>query len=136
VRKGDISNELPKRILVTTDIIMDVEINIKKKLLIIPTVKIQKKFRRDALSYLYIFTTRAGFTLELISFDLGDADLQEVMDMLDNMGTNPFRYYTAYESDNHLLSELPYRPEVVGVVDVDSRLLRYGHWGRTFADLQ
>lgn len=136
MRKGDISNELPKRILVTTDIIMDVEINIKKKLLIIPTVKIQKKFRRDALSYLYIFTTRAGFTLELVSFDLGDADLQEVMDMLDNLGTNPFRYYTAYESDKHLLSELPYRPEVVGVVDVDSRLLRYGHWGRTFADLQ
>lgn len=134
--KGDISNELPKRMLVTTDIIMDVEINIKKKLLIIPTVKVQKKFRRDALSYLYIFTTRAGFTLELISFDLGDADLQESMDILDNMGTNPFRYYSAYESDKHLLSELPYRPEVVGVVDVDSRLLRYGHWGRTFADLQ
>jgi len=136
MKHGDISNELPKRILVTTDIIMDVEINIKKKLLIIPTVKIEKKFRRDALSYLYVFTTRAGFTLELVSFDLRDEDLQEVMDMLDNMGTNPFRYYTAYESDKHLLSELPYRPEVVGVVDVDSRLLRYGHWGRTFADLQ
>jgi len=136
MKHGDISNELPKRILVTPDIIMDVEINIKKKLLIIPTVKIEKKFRRDALSYLYVFTTRAGFTLELVSFDLRDEDLQEVMDMLDNMGTNPFRYYTAYESDKHLLSELPYRPEVVGVVDVDSRLLRYGHWGRTFADLQ
>lgn len=136
MQRGDISNELPKRILVTTDIIMDVEMTVKKKLLVIPTVKIEKKFRRDALSYLYIFTTRAGFTLELVSFDLRDADLQEVMDMLDKMGTNPFRYYTAYESDKHLLSELPYRPEVVGVVDVDSRLLRYGHWGRTFADLQ
>lgn len=133
---GDISNELPKRMLVTTDIIMDVEINIKKKLLIIPTVKVEKKFRRDALSYLYVFTTRAGFTLELISFELGESDLEEAMDMLDRMGTNPFRYYSAYESDKHLLSELPYRPEVVGVVDVDSRLLRYGHWGRTFADLQ
>jgi len=88
------------------------------------------------LSYLYIFTTRAGFTLELVSFDLTDADLEEVMDTLDRKGTNPFRYYTAYESDKHLLSELPYRPEVVGVVDVDSRLLRYGHWGRTFADLK
>lgn len=136
MQRGDISNELPKRILVTTDIIMDVEMTVKKKLLVIPTVKIEKKFRRDALSYLYIFTTRAGFTLELVSFDLRDADLEEVMDMLDKMGTNPFRYYTAYESDKHLLSELPYRPEVVGVVDVDSRLLRYGHWGRTFADLQ
>ena len=136
MQKGDISNELPRRILVTTDIIMDVEINVKKKLLIIPTVKIDKKFRRDALSYLYVFTTRAGFTLELVSFDSDEDSLSETMDMLDRMGTNPFRYYTAYESDKHLLSELPYRPEVVGVVDVDSRLLRYGHWGRTFADLQ
>ncbi len=136
MKNGDISNELPKRILVTTDIIMDVEMTVKRKLLVIPSVKINKKFRRDALSYLYIFTTRAGFTLELVSFDLTDEDLEETMDMLDNLGTNPFRYYTAYESDKHLVSELPYRPEVVGVVDVDSRLLRYGHWGRTFADLQ
>ena len=134
--KGDISNELPKRMLVTTDIIMDVEMTVKRKLLVIPSVKINKKFRRDALSYLYVFTSRAGVTLELVSFDLTDADLEESMDLLDRMGTNPFRYYTAYESDKHLLSELPYRPEVVGVVDVDSRLLRYGHWGRTFADLQ
>lgn len=136
MRKGDISNELPKRILVTTDIVMDVEMTVKRKLLIIPSVKINKKFKRDALSYLYVFTSRAGVTLELVSFDLTDADLEEVMEMLDKMGTNPFRYYTAYESDKHLVSELPYRPEVVGVVDVDSRLLRYGHWGRTFADLQ
>lgn len=136
MKKGDISNELPRRILVTTDIIMDVEITVKRKLLVIPSVQINKKFRRDALSYLYIFTTRAGFTLELVSFELDDDGLSETMDELDKNGTNPFRYYTAYESDKHLLSELPYRPEVVGVVDVDSRLLRYGHWGRTFADLQ
>jgi hypothetical protein len=115
---------------------MDVEMTVKRKLLVIPSVKVNKKFKRDALSYLYVFTTRAGFTLELVSFEYDNDTLSETMDALDNMGTNPFRYYTAYESDKHLLSELPYRPEVVGVVDVDSRLLRYGHWGRTFADLQ
>ena len=51
------------------------------------------------------------------------------MDILDNMGTNPFRYFTAYESVGHLVAELPYRPEVVGVLDKPERLLRYGHWG-------
>lgn len=135
MKNGDISNELPKRILVTTDIIMDVQINIKKKLLIIPSVKINKKFRRDVLSYLYIYTSRAGVTLELASFDLDDDGLSDTMVELDKAGTNPFRYYSAYESVNHLVNELPYRPEVVGVVDVDSRLLRYGHWGRTFKEL-
>jgi len=49
--------------------------------------------------------------------------------MLDEMGTNPFRYYTSYEKVDHLVNELPYRPEVLGVLDRPDRLLRYGHWG-------
>lgn len=135
MKHGDISNELPKRMLVTSDVIMDVEVSVKKKLLIIPTVKINKKFRRDILSYLYIYTSRVGVTLELVSYELDEQNLSEAMDSLDNMGTNPFRYFTAYESVNHLVNELPYRPEVLGVVDVDSRLLHYGRWGRTFKEL-
>lgn len=135
MKHGDISNELPKRMLVTTDVIMDVEISVKKKLLIIPTIKINKNFRRDVLSYLYIYTSRVGVTLELVSYDLDEQNLSEAMDSLDKVGTNPFRYFTAYESVNHLVNELPYRPEVLGVVDVDSRLLQYGRWGRTFKEL-
>ena len=135
MKHWDISNELPKRMLVTTDVIMDVEISVKKKLLIIPTVKVNKKFRRDVLSYLYIYTSRMGVTLELVSYELDEQNLSEAMDSLDKVGTNPFRYFTAYESVNHLVNELPYRPEVLGVVDVDSRLLQYGRWGRTFKEL-
>jgi hypothetical protein len=88
-----------------------------------------------SLLRLYLFTTKAGVTLEVVSFDLSDDELSKVMDTLDNMGTNPFRYFSSYESVNHLVSELPYRPEVLGVVDVDSRLLRYGHWGKDFKGL-
>ena len=117
MKHGDISNELPKRMLVTTDVIMDVEISVKKKLLIIPTVKVNKKFRRDVLSYLYIYTSRMGVTLELVSYELDEENLSEAMDSLDKVGTNPFRYFTAYESVNHLVNELPYRPEVLGVVE-------------------
>jgi hypothetical protein len=74
-------------------------------------------------------------TFRITQFDLSDDELSKVMDTLDNMGTNPFRYFSSYESVNHLVSELPYRPEVLGVVDVDSRLLRYGHWGKDFKGL-
>lgn len=135
MKNGDISNELPKRYLIATDIFLEVNITVKKIAKIFPVPKVDKKFRRDILSFLYLFTTKAGVTLEVVSFDLSDDELSKVMDTLDNMGTNPFRYFSSYESVNHLVSELPYRPEVLGVVDVDSRLLRYGHWGKDFKGL-
>ena len=135
MQHGDISNELPKRYLVTTDIFLDIEITVQRRLKIFPTPKVKKTFKRDILSYLYLVTTKRGVTLEAVSFDLNTDDLEELMEQLDKAGTNPFRYFTSYETVNHLVQELPYRPEVIGVVDVDSRLLRYGHWGKDFKGL-
>lgn len=135
MRNGDISNELPKRILVVADIFLTVELNVKKKYKLIPFVQVEKKVRRDVLSALYLYTTNRGVTLELVSYELTDEQLSETMDYLDNTGTNPFRYYSGYESINHLVSELPYRPEVIGVIDAPSNILRYGHWGLDFNSL-
>jgi hypothetical protein len=135
MRNGDISNEMPKRYLITTDIFLDIKLTVKKRFKLFPAPKIEKNFRRDILSFLYLFTTKKGVTLEAVSYELSTEDMSELMEQLDNMGTNPFRYFTSYESVNHLVKELPYRPEVIGVVDVDSRLLRYGHWGKDFKGL-
>jgi hypothetical protein len=135
MRNGDISNELPKRVLVVSDVFLMVELNVKKKYKLIPFVKVEKKIRRDILSSLYLYTTNRGVTLELVSYGLTDEQLSETMDYLDNLGTNPFRYFSSYESINHLVNELPYRPEVVGVIDVPSNLLRYGHWGLDFNNI-
>lgn len=129
MRKGDISNDLPARILVTTDTFLTVEVTVKKKLKVFPVPKIDKKINRQFLSWLYLYTTKQGITLELVSYDLDNTELSQLVDMLDKMGTNPFRYYTSYEAVNHLVAELPYRPEVLGVLDLPDRLLRYGHWG-------
>jgi hypothetical protein len=84
---------------------------------------------------LYLTTTRRGITLELVSFDLSEEQLAEVIDFLDKKGTNPFRYFMSYGSIDELIRELPYRPEVVGVLDIPNRLLRYGHWGLDFNSL-
>ena len=127
--KGDISNELPQRIVVVADVFLNVELKVKKRFKILPTVTVDKTLRREILSHLYLITNRRGITLELASFDLNEEQLSEVIDLLDKMGTNPFRYFTAYESVGHLVAELPYRPEVIGVLDLPTRLLRYGHWG-------
>ena len=82
-----------------------------------------------------MFTTRQGVTLEVISYDINDNDLSELMLTLDAMGTNPFRYSRAYESIEEVVKDLPYRPEVVGVIDLPKNLLRYGHWGMDFTYL-
>lgn len=135
MRNGDISNELPKRILVTTDVILDVEVKIEKKFRFLKIPRVNKKLRREVASHLYLIATRREITLELVSFDLEEDELQGIMDWLDTVGTNPFRYYSVYESTNHLVQELPYRPEVVGVLDLPQNLLRYGHWGLDIGSL-
>jgi len=130
MKNGDISNDLPKRVIVVTDVFVSKEVISKKVFKFIPGLpKINHTVNRQALSNFYLYTTRQGVTLELVSFDLDEDGLAELMNRLDVLGTNPFRYYTSYESTDHLVNELPYRPEVVGVVDIPSRQLRYGHWG-------
>lgn len=133
--KGDISNDLPKRVIVIADTFLDYDIKISKKLKIFPVTSKEIKYNRALLSRLYLFAQNVGYTMELASFNVNDKDLELMISALDKMGTNPFRYFTPYESIEHLVSELPYRPEVVGVLDIPSRLLRYGHWGLDFTQL-
>jgi len=129
MKNGDISNELPVRIIVTTDVFLQTELKLQKRFKVFKLPKIEQSINRQLLSRFYLYTTREGVTLELASFTMDESNLGEFMDKLDIMGTNPFRYYTSYESVEHLVAELPYRPEVVGVLDIQSRQLRYGHWG-------
>ena len=133
--KGDISNELPQRVLVVADVFLNVDIEVTKRFKVFPVQKVNKTVRRELLSSLYLTTTRRGITLELISFDLSEEQLSEVIDFLDSKGTNPFRYFNSYGSIDQLVGQLPYRPEVVGVLDTPNRLLRYGHWGLDFNSL-
>lgn len=135
MRKGDISNELPKRVLVVDEVFLERDVKVSKKFKVIPVVKVDKKIKREVLSFLYLFTVKQGVTLELVSFDQGDEELETFVSALDKVGTNPFRYSTSYSSASQLSAELPYRPEVIGVVDIQTRLLRYGHWGRVLTDL-
>lgn len=135
MRKGDISNDLPKRIIVIADTFLNYDIKISKKFKVFPVTSKEVKYNRALLSRLYVFAQNVGYTMELASFTLTDSDLELMVDKLDRMGTNPFRYFTSYESIEHLVSELPYRPEVIGVLDLPSRMLRYGHWGLDFTQL-
>ena len=75
MRGGDISNELPKRIIVTTDVFLEVELTVKKRFKVVPVPEVNQKIRRETLSFLYLYTVKRGITLELASFDLDDERL-------------------------------------------------------------
>lgn len=126
--KGDISNEMPKRILVVDELVVVTTQQVTRKFKVIPVKKTIPYYDRLMLNKFYGYTTKNLVTLELISFTLDQEELEVVYNEIDNVGTNPFRYYTSYKSPKHLVSELPFRPEVVGVLDPKNQLM-YGHWG-------
>ena len=132
MKHGDISNDLPQRILVVSDTFLEVEVQVKRRLKVFPVPKVNRVIKRELLSFLYIYTNKSGTTLELISYNMDEETLSETVDHLDRQGTNPFRYFSSYDSIEHLVAELPYRPEVLGVLDLPKNLLRYGHWGLDF----
>jgi hypothetical protein len=132
---NDISNAMPQRILVTSDVITDTYEDVEKKFLFVPVKKKRKEYNRLVLSHLYMFTTKRSITLELVSFDHDEKSMTNLMAYLDKIGTNPFRYGSSYKSVDAVVAELPFRPEVVGVIDIPSRLLRYGRWGMDFPTL-
>jgi hypothetical protein len=135
VENGDLSNALPLRVLVTADVIIDAYEEKQRGVLGIPKMKKRVEYNRLVLSHLYMVTVRRGWTMELISFTHSEKALADLVLYLDKFGTNPFRYATSYKNIEKLVDELPYRPEVVGVIDMPHRLLRYGRWGLDFPSL-
>lgn len=135
MQAGDISNAMPKRLLVTSDVITDEYTDTKKVLGFVPVREKRLEYNRLVLSHLYMVTIKRGLTMELIDFHRSEKEVVQLMVHLDKLGTNPFRYGSAYKSVDKLVEELPFRPEVIGVIDIPSRLLRYGRWGLDFPSL-
>lgn len=137
MRNGDISNDVPKRIIVTTDtfVLLETKLYKKRKLSFKKYTHKNVSFKREILSRLYLFNDRTPFNLELVSFDFEIEELSKIVEELDKAGTNPFRYHSSYPSIEKLVAELPFRPEVAGVLDRPDRLLRYGHWGMDMTQL-
>jgi hypothetical protein len=127
MRGGDISNEIPFRVLVTLDCILDRRPKITK-VLGIPVTSEEVTYNRQALSQFWRFAEKYSFRLELVGFEYSQEEMDGVLEDLDNLGTNPFNYSRAYNVVADLVAELPYRPEVKNVIDIPERGLRYGHW--------
>ncbi len=127
MKGGDISNEIPMRVVVTLDCIIDRSPTFKK-VLGIPVTGEEVTYNRQALSHFWRFAEKQGYTLELVGFGYTPKEMKEVHEDLDNLGTNPFNYVNAYNVVADLVAELPYRPELRGVIDIPSRGARFGSW--------
>lgn len=130
--KGDISNAMPKRVLVVIDPLLIIDTEEKTRLLIFKKKTERVYYDKFLLNKLYLYSSRQDINLELISFTHDDDELEVMFNEMDRTGMNPFRYWQAYKSPKKLAEELPYRPEVVGVIDIPERRLRYGHWALDF----
>lgn len=127
MRGGDISNEVPLRVAVTLDCIIDRRAKITK-VLGIPVPSEEVTYNRMSLAMFWRFANTHGYILELIGYGYSQKEMDEVLEDLNNLGTNPFNYAKAYNVPADLVAELPYRPELKHVVDIAERGLRYGHW--------
>lgn len=125
MRGGDISNKVPLRVAITLDCILDKKPSVKK-VLGIPVFSEESVYNRQQLSFFWRFAEKFSYTLELVGFGYSQKEMDDVLEDLDNLGTNPFNYAIAYPVISDLVAELPYRPELMGVVDIPSRGLRYG----------
>ena len=125
---GDLSNEIPKRTLVTVETFTQRLPRLKKLFGLLTVQDDEISYDRVMLQRFWYFAAKNGRILELAGLGMSKKQLDEVMDDLDNLGTNPFNYASVYESPSDLVRLLPYRPEVMSVIDIPSRALRYGSY--------
>jgi hypothetical protein len=129
---GDISNETPPRLVVLIDVVCASAVEEGK---FFKSRHPQRKFtslRKAELSRLWILGDRFGLSIQLAAFAEEGWDPKEIarlMEKLDNRGGNPFNYSEVYQDTQELVDELPYLPNLKGVVDVRERVARYGSWG-------
>jgi hypothetical protein len=132
MQNGDISNETSPRIIVLVDVVVVSEmISVKKLFGNVQQRKIQK-LNNLALSNLWNRANKFGLSVELAAFEdelWTQEHLDGVMDKLERRGGNPFNYAELYTDIEDFISELPYRNNLKGVIDLQGRVARYGSWG-------
>ena len=132
MRGGDISNETPPRIIVIIDVVTESVIKEDRKFLRSSKERVYSKINRLALSELWRLSNFYGLSVELAAFEEDgwtEEGLNAFIDKLERRGGNPFNYSELYLDMDDFIGDLPYRCNLKGVLDIQSRVARYGSWG-------
>ena len=129
---GDISNETSPRAIVLIDVVASSDIVEGRNLLKKTQERKVTRPNNLALSHLWNMSNKYGLSLELAAFESdlwSQGQLDSFMDRMDRRGGNPFNYAELYQDVDDFISELPYRTNLKGVIDLRERVARYGSWG-------
>ena len=83
-----------------------------------------------ALSMLWQWSASLGLRLEMLFLGGAAMDGPEIWDMMERGSSNPFADYLVFEGRGAAAKELPYRPDIVGVIDVPEHRAVWGGRGR------
>lgn len=86
------------------------------------------------LSALWQWSQRLGCRLELLFFDEQARDAHDLWESLD-FAANPFNEHFVFGTVNDAVAMLPYRSDLLGVIDRPDRVLVWGGKGLTMASL-
>jgi len=132
MQKGDISNVVPQRLIVTWDALTEDVVVPKKRFGIITTGHtVERRLVSSVLLTLWNFSEAVPVTVELTCFGVDIHTATERLDALDARGGHPITQVSTYLDIYDLINDLPYRPDVVGVLDVEENTARYGGRGIT-----
>lgn len=135
---GDISNETSPRIIVVVDVVANSFIQDTRKLMRTAQERVFSGLNNPALSHLWNISNKFGLSVELAGFEnelWTEELLDKIMDKLERRGGNPFNYSELYTDIDDFISELPYRSNLKGVIDLRERVARYGSAGLELENL-
>jgi hypothetical protein len=141
LKGGDISNQTSPKIVVVVDVVATVEyVEHVKGRGIFKTKEIanQTSINLKEVAHLWSLGNKYGLSIELAGFSTEgwtQESLDSMMETLERRVSNPFNYAEVYTDIDELISMLPYRTNLKGVVDLRERVARYGSYGVELSNL-
>jgi hypothetical protein len=140
MKNGDLSNSLTHRYWVMSDVVfISEETTVTKK---------SGWFGKDTstktatvpdmavLSLLWRFSDRLGVRMELIFLGDHAVGAPELWALLERSAANPFTDWHAVEGTSQIIRDIPFRPDLMGIIASPIDSARFGGRGLTIASLQ
>lgn len=139
MKDNDLSAEPTRRYWVTADVVFSVaETSTEEKVgwfRWLKTDRVSYAPNLAVLSMLWQWSSRLGVRMELVFIGNFAEDSLNLWQMLE-ISANPFSDYFAFDTVTGVHSMLPYRPDLMGIIDAPDRSATWGSRGLTIESLR